>query len=275
MGNLPDDFMFSQSSLQDFADCPRRFELKYLKRQRFPAQQVDDMLEFERRMAQGQTFHQLIHQHQIGIPADVLNARIQDTEISEWFNTYLKNGLENIPEKRYPEKTLTIPIGDYGLLAKIDLLAVGDTVKIVDWKTSRYIPDPEKLETRLQTRVYRYVVAKGASYLTESKTISPEQIEMIYWYSAKDGERRSFVYSQSEFEADEAYLLQLIDDIDKTQGFPLTAKVSHCKFCTYRSLCDRGREAGKLSDYDNIADYDETDLDDFELDFDQIAEIEF
>lgn len=273
MGNLPDDFMFSQSSLQDFADCPRRFELKYLKRQRFPAQEVDDMLEFERRMAQGQTFHQLIHQHQIGIPADVLTARIQDTEISKWFNTYLKNGLDNIPEKRYPEKTLTIPIADYGLLAKIDLLAVGDSIKIVDWKTSRYIPSPEKLENRLQTRVYRYVVAKGASYLTESKTISPEQIEMIYWYSAHDGERRSFAYSQAQFKADEAYLLQLIDDIDKTLGFPLTHETHHCKFCTYRSLCDRGREAGKLSDYDE--DYDETDLDDFEIDFDQIAEIEF
>src|SRR5690606_24429687 len=99
MGNLPDDFMFSQSSLQDFVDCPRRFQLKYLLKQRYPAQEVDDMLEFEARMAQGQTFHQLIHQHQIGIPAEVLQARIQDNEVSEWFQTYLKNGLEGIPEK--------------------------------------------------------------------------------------------------------------------------------------------------------------------------------
>ena len=77
MGNLPDDFMFSQSSLQDFVDCPRRFELKYLLKQRFPAPEVDDMLEFERRMEQGSRFHLLIHQHQIGIPAELLLSRIR------------------------------------------------------------------------------------------------------------------------------------------------------------------------------------------------------
>lgn len=171
MGNLPDDFMFSQSSLQDFVDCPRRFELKYLLKQRYPAQEVDDMLEFEARMAQGQAFHQLVHQHQIGIPADVLQTRIQDNEVGKWFQTYLKNGLDGIPEKRYPEKTLTIPIGDYGLLAKIDLLTVGDTIKIIDWKTSKFIPKLETLTRRLQTRVYLYVVAKGVAYLTKGKSV--------------------------------------------------------------------------------------------------------
>lgn len=274
MGNLPDDFMFSQSSLQDFVDCPRRFELKYLLKQRYPAQEVDDMLEFEARMAQGQAFHQLVHQHQIGIPADVLQTRIQDNEVGKWFQTYLKNGLDGIPEKRYPEKTLTIPIGDYGLLAKIDLLTVGDTIKIIDWKTSKFIPKLETLTRRLQTRVYLYVVAKGVAYLTKGKSVNPEQIEMIYWYAKHDGETRKIAYSQEQFEADEAYLLQLINDIDNTLDFPLTDDVTRCKFCTYRSLCDRGREAGALSDYESV-DYDENDLEDFEIDFDQIAEIEF
>jgi len=274
MGNLPDDFMFSQSSLQDFVDCPRRFELKYLLKQRFPAPEVDDMLEFERRMEQGSRFHLLIHQHQIGIPAELLLSRIRDDEVKVWFETYLKNGLDGVPENRHPEKTLTIPLGDYGLLAKIDLLAVGDSIKIIDWKTSRHIPKPASLEKRLQTRVYRYVVAKGAAYLNGGKSIAPEQIEIVYWYAAHDGETRRFPYSQAQFEADEAYLRQLIDDIDKSQTFPLTDDERRCKFCIYRSLCDRGRIAGKIDelelDYDDIID-----LDDFQIDIDQIAEIEF
>ncbi len=274
MGNLPDDFMFSQSSLQDFVDCPRRFELKYLLKQRFPAPEVDDMLEFERRMEQGSRFHQLLQQHLIGIPADLLQSRIQDAEVAEWFATYLKNGLDGVPENHYPEKTLTIPIGDYGLLAKIDLLAIGEKIQIIDWKTSRHIPKGNTLENRLQTRVYRYVVAKGASYLNGGKAIAPEQIEMIYWYAAHNGETRRFPYSQAQFEADEAYLQQLIADIDKSQGFPLTDDERRCKFCTYRSLCDRGRKAGSLDqlefDYDDIIEED-----DFQIDFDQIAEIEF
>lgn len=274
MGNLPDDFMFSQSSLQDFVDCPRRFELKYLLKQRFPAPEVDDLLEFERRMEQGQRFHQVVHQHLIGIPADLLQSRITDSEVAEWFTTYLKSGLDGVPENRYPEKTLTIPIGDSGLLAKIDLLATGDSIQIIDWKTSRHIPKDVSLENRLQTRVYRYVVAKGAGYLNGGKPIDPEQIEMIYWYPAHYGETRRFAYSQAQFEADEAYLLQVIDDIDRTAGFSLTEDERRCKFCTYRSLCDRGRVAGSLDEWGS-ADYDSGDMDDFEIDFDQIAEIEF
>ncbi|MEO1290931.1 MAG: PD-(D/E)XK nuclease family protein, partial [Chloroflexota bacterium] len=247
MSNLPDDFMFSQSSLQDYVDCPRRFELKYLLKQRFPAPEVDDMLEFERRMEQGERFHKLVHQHLLGIPTDLLKQRIQDNELAEWFNNYLETGLGDVPEQRYPEKTLTIPIGDYGLLAKVDLLAIdADTVKIIDWKTSRHIPKPDKLQSRWQTRVYLYVVTKGANYLTNSEQIAPNTVEMIYWYANHDGTTRRFAYSQAQFEQAEQDLLQLINDIDNTTVFPLTSDERRCRFCTYRSLCDRGETAGAL-----------------------------
>ena len=46
---------------------------------------------------------------------------------------------------------------------------------------------------------------------------------------------------------------------------------ARCRFCTYRSLCERGR-AGPL---DLLDIEDELEDEDFELDFDQIAEIEF
>ena len=81
MGNLPADFVFSQSSLQDYVDCQRRFELRYLQRLRYPAPEVDDMLEFEQKMEQGERFHKLVHQHQLGISSDLLSKRITDTEL--------------------------------------------------------------------------------------------------------------------------------------------------------------------------------------------------
>ena len=34
---LPPQFAFSQSSLQDYMDCPRRFQLRYLDRLIYPA----------------------------------------------------------------------------------------------------------------------------------------------------------------------------------------------------------------------------------------------
>lgn len=274
MGNLPDDFMFSQSSLQDYADCARRFELKYLIKQRFPAPEVDDMLAFEKRMEQGQQFHLLVHQHLLGIPARSLQARIDDDDVAMWFKLYLQNGLEGVPEKRYPEKTLTIPLGQFGLLAKVDLLAMdNEIVQIIDWKTSRYLPKPNQVENRWQTRVYRYVIAKGAGYLYAQPSLNPEQIKMSYWYAAHDGQTLDFPYSAEQLAKDESDLLQLVDDIDKTTVFALTDDEHQCRFCTYRSLCDRGVEAGSLDEYDN--DYDDSENALIDINFEQIAEIQF
>ena len=71
--------------------------------------------------------------------------------------------------------------------------------------------------------------------------------------------------------ADEAQLRELIEEIDRAQSFPLTENERRCRYCTYRSLCERGG-AGQvdLLDVD-----DELEEEDFELDFDQIVEIEF
>ena len=59
---LPADFQFSQGSLQDYADCPRRFQLGYILRLAWPAVEAEPVLESERRQLQGQAFHlSLIH----------------------------------------------------------------------------------------------------------------------------------------------------------------------------------------------------------------------
>ncbi|MEL7432906.1 MAG: PD-(D/E)XK nuclease family protein, partial [Chloroflexota bacterium] len=235
--------------------------------------QVDDVLDFEERMSQGSYFHEVVHQHLVGIPAEILQGRIQDEAVAGWFATYLQTGLENVPERRYPEKTLTVPMGDYGLLAKIDLLAIGEKIQIIDWKTSRRVPKQTWLAGRLQTRVYRYVVVRGASHL-HAGDIDPAQIEMVYWYADQNGETVRIPYSQEQYEADEQFLTELIAEIDARAGFPLTEDESRCKFCTYRSLCDRGQQAGSLAEWD-AGDIDEVDIDDFEIDIDQIAEIAF
>ncbi len=274
MGQLPEDFVFSQSRLQDYVDCPRRFDLRHLQQLRYPAPEVDDMLEFEHRMTQGERFHHLVHQHLIGISADILSKRIQDNEVKSWFDTYLQNGLDDVPTTRYPERTLTVRLGEYALLAKFDLVAIGEKVLIIDWKTSRKLPKREWLADKLQTIVYRYVLAKGGTHLNGGKAIAPEQIEMRYWYADHNGETIAFLYDTAQFKQDEVYLLGLVDEIVERTEFPLTEDTQHCQFCTYRSLCNRGKEAGSLMEW-KLGDYDEADLDDFEIDIDQIAELEF
>jgi hypothetical protein len=45
---LPPAFQFSQTSLQDFSDCQRRFQLRYLQEQDWPAPVAEPMAEMER-----------------------------------------------------------------------------------------------------------------------------------------------------------------------------------------------------------------------------------
>jgi hypothetical protein len=49
--------------------------------------------------------------------------------------------------------------------------------------------------------------------------------------------------------------------------------VRRCAYCVYRSLCDRGVKAGELGDFEEGL--EEGESFDFELDFEQIAEIAF
>ena len=85
-----------------------------------------------------------------------------------------------------------------------------------------------------------------------------------------------FKYEQGKFREDERYLVELVETIqglDEDQ-FPLTADESRCTFCVYRSLCNRGIQAGSLDEYE-IGDEATDDGLEITLDFEQIGEIEF
>ena len=68
--SIPADFHFSQNNLQDYVDCARRFELRHLLRQEWPALQSEPVLEFEHRAELGRRFHEMVHQSILGIPAE-------------------------------------------------------------------------------------------------------------------------------------------------------------------------------------------------------------
>ncbi len=271
--SLPVDFVFSQTSLQDYADCARRFELRCVQRVRWPALQAEPALEYERHLRQGERFHHLVHQHQLGIPAEKLGASIDDPVLTDWWQAYLAWPLEDLPAQRWPEISLSAPLGQFRLLAKFDLLAVepGGRAVIIDWKTSPHPPPREWLAKRLQTRVYPLVLALAGEELTGGPPILPDQIEMIYWYPS--GQPARFPYTTAQFERDQAALLQTVEDIAQRTDFPLTPELKACAFCAYRSLCDRGERAASL---DALLDVEDGSTDTPpQIDLDQIAEIEF
>jgi len=277
---------FSQGSLQDYVDCRRRFQLRYHLKVAWPALEAEPVAENESAMQQGALFHRLVQQHLLGIPAERLTLLAKgpdnDTEhrLSRWWQNYL--GFEFPPAAAlYPEVTLAMPLMGCRLVGKYDLILVRPegSVIIYDWKTSAVKSTANKrskhswLLERLQSRVYPFLLAQAGAHLNQGKPFAPEQIEMIYWFAEAPNEPEIIRYNTNQHAKDEAYLKSLIAEINglSPAAFTLTPNVERCRFCTYRSLCDRGVGAGDL---------DEMDIEleppaEAEFDFDQIAEIAF
>lgn len=277
--NLPEDFQFSASSLQDFVDCPRRFYLRYIRQLRFPAPLSEPLRSFEVHVERGLRFHHLVHQHQVGIPARTLAASLSDDTLAAWWHSYIGDPPADLPPHRFPEITLTMPFAGRRLVARYDLLALDDRAVIVDWKTTLVRPTRETLERRLQTIVYPYVLAQAGAHLNGGTPFAPEAITLIYWFAEFPKQPEIFTYTAAQFERDGAYLQSLASDILRRTSttsiadeFPLTDDLDRCALCAYRSLNGRGAQAGNalVSANDDLTD-------DFAVErtLDQIAEIGF
>ena len=87
---LPDNFQFSQGSLQAYVDCPRLFQLRYIERLAWPAQEVEQSQEYENYLQLGSSFHQLIQQYYAGIDQKRLYALAsRDSLLSQWWDNFI------------------------------------------------------------------------------------------------------------------------------------------------------------------------------------------
>lgn len=95
---------------------------------------------------------------------------------------------------------------------------------------------------------------------------------MLYWF-AETGDQVRLNYDRAQYDADAEYLTGLVSRMSAQQQFPLTDDLKHCKYCTYRGLCDRGVRAGDVDEIEE--DIGDMEPDAFLVDFDQIAEVDF
>ncbi len=271
---LPASFIFSQSSLQDYFDCPRRFQLRYIERLAWPAIETEPVLENERRQQEGQLFHRMIQQHLVGLPDEKLTPLASTPDLSRWWKNYLSHNFNISGWAQYTELTLTTPVGTQRLLAKYDLLAIipGQKAIIFDWKTTHKRPRDEWMAVRMQTRVYRALLVQAGMSLNGGTPIQPEQVEMIYWYADFPSDLAHFPYNHTQYKRDWDALTGMINDIRHHQYFPLTEDEKKCDYCSFRSYCNRGAKAGILTESEEEL---ESASPDFNLNFEQIAEIEF
>lgn len=275
---LSPDFSFSQKNLQDYLDCPRRFQLRYLERLAWPAVQSEPILEQEHHMQLGESFHQLVQQHQLGLPEEILEtAAASDPDLLAWWKAYRHNLPHDLPALRKVEYTLAAPFAGFRLLAKYDLLAIepGQHIQILDWKTSHKRPPVARLRERVQSRLYPFLLILAGAHLNGGTPWLPEQVELIYWFTAEPQKPLHLPYSAAQFEEDEALLRGWIEAIQRSAGqaMLMTADVEHqCRLCNYRSFCERGDRAGEWDD-ETSEGGPAAEAGDF--DFSQIEEIEF
>ena len=280
---MPELATLSQSSLQDYHDCPRRFELRYLQRLAYPAIETEPALENEKHQQEGEYFHRLVQQHLIGIPTEQIGKLANTDNLQRWWENYTNasdlRGLEDLGGL-YPEIALSAPLGKFRLVAKYDLIAVDNNkITIYDWKTYRKRPKNEWLQIRWQTRIYRALLIQAGAHLNNGKPFKPEQIEMIYWFTDFPNEPARFIYKADQYKRDWDALTKIADEITRasdgstslTTGFPKTDEASKCSYCPYRSYCNRGVRAGDAADAELETEAEEL----FDINFEQIGEIAF
>lgn len=277
-----ENFSFSQSSMQDYADCPRRFQLRYIEQLTYPANEFEQAIENEKHQLEGQKFHRLIQQYLIGIPKENLTKMANTPNLERWWENFLSYSPTNLTNiaGMHPEVTLSAPLGKFRLLAKYDLIAFkDDKVFIYDWKTYRRRPRNEWLSARWQTRVYRALLIAAGTKFNVGRPITPKRCEMVYWFANFPGEPSIFPYSDIQYKRDWDALITLTKEIKSgfddstslTTGFPQTENRNTCIYCPYRSYCDRGVQAGDFENIDAELDVDVS----FDVKFEQIGEIEF
>ncbi|HEY3291068.1 MAG TPA: PD-(D/E)XK nuclease family protein [Anaerolineae bacterium] len=242
-------FKFSQHSLSDFIECPRRFYLHYVARQPWPLVDADPLklepLERQLYLKRGQVLHRWIERFWLGVPAGLAD----DPELNLWWERFQATDFSALPAIRLPELELVAALDspDERLLyARFDLLAVenGQAV-IIDWKTLRgeHPPRYQVFANRLQTRVYQYVLATAGAAYNEGAPFAPEDISLRYWLAHfPDAPWVNVPYSQAQYARDSQWLSALIADITHREGeaqFELTPDERKCAFCTYRTLCRR------------------------------------
>jgi len=297
---LSETFAFSQSSLQAYADCPRRFWLAYVEQLAWPAIEASPVAEHEELMRLGSLFHRLVQRAQIGLDPDLLAAGL-DYPLTEWFNAYLRHRPADLPSDFVEvERVLSIPFGlsstltlpqaggngpVYRLAAKYDLIAAEPQgrIVIIDWKTTRKRTDPATLRQRLQTVVYPYVLVEASRRLPWGP-IQPEQVEMRYWFTAAPGQSVVFRYDGAQHAANHDLLQHLLQEIlagHREADFPIVLDTEinrkrFCNYCVYRSRCNRGLAAGKLDDIADTEDFFAVDVDTaLEFTLDDVTELAF
>lgn len=265
--------LFSQHSLNTYARCKRRFYLRYIAQQPWPVPESDDLADYEAHLARGRIFHQWVARALLGIDMEQIAGASEDAQLRSWWRAFRRFDRASLPQAlQEVELALVVPLGDYRLYARYDLLALDEQGGgvIVDWKTLESVPPYHVLRDRWQTRVYLHVLAAAGQVVSGGAPLDPARLEMLYWFA--DHEQSVTVpFSQAEQQRNARTLPALVNEIVAlpAEGFTLTDDLRQCVRCNFRTLC--GRAGGAPS---QAADWLDEEID-FAIDLDTAADLDY
>lgn len=277
MNNKTFSLQLNQSNLQDFLNCPRRFELNVLRDNSWPAATTRPLSAIEHSIHQGNRFHKICQQYFTGISPSLIRKSLNDPVLLEMWDAFIPYANSLKEYQIYFEQMLYVPFLTHRLTAKFDLIVrLHEKYLIIDWKTSPKKPPLPVLSERVQTYLYPYIFAIAGADFFNTELIDPNSIDLCYWYPLSSEPEVSFSYSLEKHQEVQIRLEGIIKQIEiihsSKADFPLTSDMTKCQFCSYRSLCDRGSRPGE---FDLFSDLDEIDGSDFKIDIEQITELEF
>lgn len=240
---------FSRAKLAAFLVCQRRFQLRYREQLAWPLAPLDDRGETAR--LRGERFHQLLHRHFLDLP--ITDEMIEGETVGRWWQTFKGQG-PKLPEgRRFPELSLTVPIGGHLLTGRFDLLVLGDNIAhIYDWKTDAKPRKKADLVDDLQTRLYLALAVEGSTAL--ERPVDPEHLSLIYWYANDPEAAVTIGYSREAHAENWSRLRAVVQEIDEQLAtnavLPLTDDWGACAQCAYQIYCGRQTATMSLDEWD-------------------------
>ena len=235
----------------------------------------EDPRQYLEHLARGRIFHQWLARAHLGIAMEPIVAACEDAQLREWWAAAQQFDRDALPAGlREAELPVVVPLGEYRLYARYDLLALdpGAEAVVVDWKTLEALPSERTLRSRMQTRVYLYTLVAAGHILTEGVPIHPANARMVYWFANYPETITAIRYSAQVYRQDGQYLTQLADQIahQPREAFTRTDDPRQCTHCNYRSLCQREEQ----HDTAERTDWLDEDMD-FELELEDVPELDY
>lgn len=272
---ITNNLTFSAKKVQDYIDCQRRYELRYLLNQSCPAISSEPILEIESNIKKGSEFHFLIHQYLSNIPEEILKRTILDDSMKEWFENFLSFYKILEVKSIFSEFRLNakIEVSRFTAVYDVIYLTENEEIGIIDWKTSKYIPNKKNLASKIQSVLYPFILHEGSAEFLPGFNYPPENISMRYWFPHSPFEEIIFPYGLETHEKNRDFLRSITCEIQekKLGDFVLTEDEKKCGFCLYRSLCNRGVKARSYLESESYV----YDFSDFSPDFNLLPEITF